>query len=103
MALVDVPFQNYDCRLQPSQATCSFDYPKEPSMDFETHAMEATPRPRKMSRATRNSSHRVGFLNTDALASALHEYMRWYNTERISTKLKGLSPLQYRAQTLAAL
>jgi putative transposase len=47
--------------------------------------------------------HRVRFLNTDALASALHEYMRWYNTERISTKLKGLSPLQYRAQRLAAL
>jgi len=39
---------------------------------------------------------------TEALAAALHEYIRWYNTERISTKLKGLSPVQYRAQTLAA-
>ena len=37
-----------------------------------------------------------------ALTAALHEYIRWYNTERISTKLKGLSPVQYRAQTLAA-
>ncbi|MBA4101516.1 MAG: hypothetical protein C0488_04690 [Arthrobacter sp.] len=46
--------------------------------------------------------HRVRFLNTEALAAALHEYIRWYNTERISTKLKGLSPVQYRAQTLAA-
>ena len=46
--------------------------------------------------------HRVRFLNTDALATALHEYIRWYNTERISTKLKGLSPVQYRAQALAA-
>jgi putative transposase len=46
--------------------------------------------------------HRVRFLNTDALATALHEYMRWYNTERISTKLNGLSPVQYRAQALAA-
>jgi len=46
--------------------------------------------------------HRVRFLNTDALATALHEYIRWYNTERISTKLKGLSPVHYRAQTLAA-
>ncbi|UKA52449.1 IS3 family transposase [Arthrobacter sp. FW305-BF8] len=42
--------------------------------------------------------HHVRFLNTDALATALHEYIRWYNTERISTKLKGLSPVQYRAQ-----
>ena len=33
---------------------------------------------------------------------ALYVYMRWYNTERISTKLKGLSPVQYRAQMLAA-
>jgi putative transposase len=46
--------------------------------------------------------HRVRFLNTDALKSALHEYMHWYNTERISTRLKGLSPVQYRAQMLVA-
>jgi putative transposase len=46
--------------------------------------------------------HRVRFISTDALTAALHEYIRWYNTERISTKLEGLSPVQYRAQTLAA-
>lgn len=46
--------------------------------------------------------HRVRFLSTDALTAALHEYIHWYNTERISTKLKGLSPVQYRAQALAA-
>jgi putative transposase len=46
--------------------------------------------------------HRVRFLSADALSAALHEYIRWYNTERISTKLKGLSPVQYRAQALAA-
>ncbi len=46
--------------------------------------------------------HRVRFINTDALAAALHEYIRWYNTKRISTKLEGLSPVQYRAQALAA-
>ncbi|WP_415502167.1 IS3 family transposase, partial [Arthrobacter ulcerisalmonis] len=26
----------------------------------------------------------------------------WYNTKRISTKLNGLSPVQYRAQATAA-
>jgi putative transposase len=46
--------------------------------------------------------HHVRFLSTNALAAALDEYIHWYNTERISTKLKGLSPVQYRAQTLAA-
>ena len=46
--------------------------------------------------------HHVRFLSTEALAPALHEYITWYNNERISTKLKGLSPVQYRAQTLAA-
>lgn len=46
--------------------------------------------------------HRVRFLSTDALTAALHEYIHWYNTERISTKLKGLSPVQYRTQTLIA-
>ncbi|WP_228529133.1 MULTISPECIES: IS3 family transposase [Arthrobacter] len=46
--------------------------------------------------------HRVRFLNTDALAAQLREYIGWYNNERISTKLEGLSPVQYRAQALAA-
>ncbi len=46
--------------------------------------------------------HHVRFLSTEALAPALHEYIIWYNNERISTKLKGLSPVQYRAQSLAA-
>ncbi|MBG6226441.1 putative transposase [Arthrobacter sp. CAN_A2] len=46
--------------------------------------------------------HRVRFVSIDALTSALREYVHWYNTERISTKLEGLSPVQYRAQTLAA-
>lgn len=46
--------------------------------------------------------HHVRFLSTDALATALNEYIPWYNNERISTKLKGLSPVQYRTQTLAA-
>ncbi|WP_425864112.1 IS3 family transposase [Arthrobacter sp. TWP1-1] len=46
--------------------------------------------------------HRVQFLSTDALTTALHEYIHWYNTERICTKLEGLSPVQYRAQILMA-
>ncbi|MET4588815.1 putative transposase [Arthrobacter sp. 754] len=46
--------------------------------------------------------HRVRFLNTDALAAAIKDYIHWYNTKRISTKLEGLSPVQYRAQALAA-
>ena len=46
--------------------------------------------------------HHTRFLSADALTEALHDYIRWYNTERISTKLKGLSPVQYRAQALAA-
>jgi putative transposase len=46
--------------------------------------------------------HHVRFLNADALETALHDYIRWYNTDRISTKLKGLSPVQYRAQARAA-
>ncbi|WLQ06103.1 IS3 family transposase [Arthrobacter oryzae] len=46
--------------------------------------------------------HRVRFLSTDALAVHLNEYIRWYDTNRISTKLEGLSPVQYSAQALAA-
>jgi putative transposase len=46
--------------------------------------------------------HHDRFPNTEALATALDEYIRWYNNERISTKHGGLSPVQYRAQALAA-
>ncbi|WP_326957731.1 MULTISPECIES: IS3 family transposase [unclassified Arthrobacter] len=42
------------------------------------------------------------FLSTDVLAAQLKEYIRWYITELISTKLEGLSPVQYRTQALAA-
>ncbi|MGW0041429.1 IS3 family transposase [Rhodococcus sp. NPDC003348] len=46
--------------------------------------------------------HHVRYLTVDALTAALHEYIHWYNTDRISTKLEGLSPVQYRAQALTA-
>ncbi|PBC35735.1 hypothetical protein CJ178_30125 [Rhodococcus sp. ACPA4] len=46
--------------------------------------------------------HHVRYLNIDALATALDEYIHWYNHVRISTKLEGLSPVQYRTQALAA-
>lgn len=38
----------------------------------------------------------------DTLVTALHEYLHWYNTERISTTLQGVSPVQYRTHALAA-
>ncbi|HFC3927868.1 TPA: transposase, partial [Neisseria gonorrhoeae] len=34
--------------------------------------------------------------------AALHEYIRYYNNDRIKLKLKGLSPVQYRIQSLRA-
>ena len=46
--------------------------------------------------------HHARYLDTDALTTALHDYIHWYNTERISTTLEGLSPMQYRTQALAA-
>ncbi|MBR6651172.1 MAG: IS3 family transposase, partial [Clostridia bacterium] len=30
----------------------------------------------------------------------LEEYIHYYNNERISLKLKGMSPVQYRAHSL---
>lgn len=46
--------------------------------------------------------HHVRFASVNDLISALNGYITWYNTERISTRLKGLSPVQYRSQALAA-
>lgn len=42
------------------------------------------------------------FTSTDELITEICDYIHWYNTERISLQREGLSPVQYRAQTLAA-
>lgn len=46
--------------------------------------------------------HHATFRTVEHFTTALDDYIAWYNTERISTKLKGLSPVQYRTQALAA-
>ena len=40
------------------------------------------------------------FNNIDELERAIHDYMRYYNEERIKPGLNNLSPVQYRAQYL---
>jgi putative transposase len=46
--------------------------------------------------------HHVQYLSLDALEDALHEYIEWYNNDRISETLEGLSPVSYQSQALAA-
>lgn len=41
------------------------------------------------------------FQSIDQLQPGIHQYIHYYNHERIRTKLKGLSPVQYRNQALA--
>ncbi|NLJ62680.1 MAG: IS3 family transposase, partial [Alcaligenaceae bacterium] len=38
--------------------------------------------------------------SVEQLKNAIHEYIDYYNHERIKLKLKGLSPVQYRIQSL---
>jgi len=40
------------------------------------------------------------FANVEELQSGLRRYIHYYNHERIKLKLKGLSPVQYRTQSL---
>ena len=42
------------------------------------------------------------FDSIDALRDGLADYIHYYNHDRIKLKLKGLSPVQYRTQALAA-
>jgi transposase InsO family protein len=44
--------------------------------------------------------HLREFTSIDQLKRGLRHYIRYYNHERIKTKLKGLSPVQYRTQAL---
>ncbi|WP_228712554.1 IS3 family transposase [Klebsiella pneumoniae] len=42
------------------------------------------------------------FRSVSALRKAVEDYIHYYNNERISLKLKGLSPVEYRTQALRA-
>jgi len=42
------------------------------------------------------------FSSVSELRKAIEEYIHYYNNERISLKLKGLSPVEYRTQALKA-
>ncbi len=39
------------------------------------------------------------FQSTDEFVRALEKYLWYYNNERISLKLKGMSPVQYRTHS----
>ena len=39
------------------------------------------------------------FTSIDEFVTELNEYIRYYNNERIKSKLKGLSPVKFRIQS----
>ena len=43
-----------------------------------------------------------GYEDTDELIQAIHQYIQYYNNDRIKVKLKGLSPVKYRTQSQVA-
>ena len=43
--------------------------------------------------------HEHEFISLEELEQAMIEYIEYYNKNRITTKLKGLSPLLYRQQS----
>lgn len=47
--------------------------------------------------------HEYEFKTIDELKKAIEEYIKWYNEDRINVKRKGLSPLEYRQQSLSQL
>lgn len=46
--------------------------------------------------------HHTRYLSVEAFTTALDDYITWFNTGRGHTHCEGLSPVQYRTQTLAA-
>lgn len=46
--------------------------------------------------------HRQKFTGIDEFRTELDDYIHWYNNDRISLTLQCLSPMEYRAQALAA-
>lgn len=46
--------------------------------------------------------HHPRYLSVESFTTALDDYITWFNTDRDHTHCEGLSPVQYRAQALAA-
>lgn len=44
--------------------------------------------------------HEFEFKTTEQLIDSMHEYINYYNNDRIKTKLKGMSPVEYRKHSL---
>ena len=40
------------------------------------------------------------FKSLEQLEQEIKDYIKWYNNKRISTNLKGLTPIEYRNQAL---
>ena len=47
--------------------------------------------------------HEFEFKTIEQLKGAIEEYINYYNTERIQTRLKGLTPCQARIQALKSI
>ena len=46
--------------------------------------------------------HHTRYVSIEAFITALEDYITWFNTARGHTHCEGLSPVQYRTQTLTA-
>ena len=46
--------------------------------------------------------HGETFTTVEEFTTAINDYIHWYNTKRVQQRLKGLTPMQYRSQTLEA-
>lgn len=47
--------------------------------------------------------HEFEFKTIEQLKGGIEEYINYYNTERIQTRLKGLTPCQARIQALKSI
>lgn len=47
--------------------------------------------------------HGEHFASVDEFSEAIDRHITWYNTDRIQERIKGLAPMHYRRQALAAI
>ena len=47
--------------------------------------------------------HGEHFASVEDFLAEVEDYIDWYNTQRVQQRLKGLTPMQYRNQTLGAI
>ena len=68
-------------------------------MHLNTFGLKIKNKRKNLGRMKTKMFYGLKYESLDELKEAIHDYIYYYNNKRIKSKLKGLSPIEYRTQS----